>query len=45
MWRDMSDDGQEMMRCALAIVDKLDLPDPQLIGLLRGVRAGVARRV
>ena len=44
-WRAMSDDGQEMIRCALAIVDKLDLPDPELIGILRGVRAGVARRV
>ncbi|HEX4525002.1 MAG TPA: hypothetical protein VH704_15880 [Casimicrobiaceae bacterium] len=45
MWRDMSSDGQEMMRCALAIVDKLDVADPQLIGILRGVRAAVARRV
>lgn len=45
MWRDMSGDGQEMMRCALAIVDKLDVADPQLIGILRGVRAAVARRV
>jgi len=45
MWRDMSDDGQEMIRCALAIVDKLDLRDSELIGILRGVRAAVVRRV
>jgi len=45
MWRGMSDDGQEMIRCALAIVDKLDLRDSELIGILRGVRAAVVRRV
>jgi hypothetical protein len=45
MWRDMSDDGQEMIRFALAIIDKLDVRDAELIGVLRGVRAGVVRRV
>ncbi|HXU56184.1 MAG TPA: hypothetical protein VN744_12180 [Casimicrobiaceae bacterium] len=45
LWRDMSDDGQEMIRCALAIADKLEVRDADLIGILRGVRAGTARRV
>jgi hypothetical protein len=34
-----------MIRFALAIIDKLDVRDAELIGVLRGVRAGVVRRV
>jgi hypothetical protein len=45
MWRGLTGDGQEMMRCALAIVDRLEVPDAELIEILRRVRAGVARRV
>lgn len=45
MWRRLPDDGQELMRCALAIVDKLKIADDEMPEMLRHVRAGVVRRV
>jgi hypothetical protein len=45
MWRGLTDDGRELMGCALAIVDRLEVPDAELIAPLRGVRAGAAPHV
>ena len=44
VWQRLSGDGQELMRCAMAIADRLEVRDSETLGILRGLRAALVRR-
>ena len=44
VWRRLTADGQELMRCAMAIADRLEVRDSETLGFLRGLRAALVRR-